>query len=427
MRFNQETVDYAMQFKYKSPTPIRGPPTHKALKRLQTELQANASSIECELGGGDHGYLGLVLDDADYASVPGTVPFVPPGYPPVLVIPAGATAVEALQLQEDHHEAKRAYLECKNVEKALLRFIQDALEDRFIEGLLDEYTGLITMDIPDVLTYLFDTYGSVTSDEVDAKQEEIMKTPWQPTDPLVLITRPLERLQKLSDKARIRFTDAQILEKGLQKIRQTRDFESALERWENKRPALKTWDNFKSHFQSAQVLLKKTRGPTMQQAGLHHANMLAETIRSDIQNEFDARNQEMLSYFQSLSEGASHAPSQTGTETSPLTENSGGTPGQQVDSANALSQQDYQIKTLQLLEQISKNMNCKPAQSDQDKKQPRKTPDDATFPRRITNLYCWTHGGCNHLSKDCKRRARGHKTEATFENRLGGSAAYCST
>ena len=102
MRFNQETVDYATQFKYKSPTPIRGPPTHKALKRLQTELQANASSIECELGGGDHGYLGLVLDDAEYASVPGTVPFVPPGYPPVLNIPAGATAVEALQLREDH-------------------------------------------------------------------------------------------------------------------------------------------------------------------------------------------------------------------------------------------------------------------------------------------------------------------------------------
>ena len=199
-----------------------------------------------------------------------------------------------------------------------------------------------------------------------------------------------------------------------------------MERWENKRPALKTWHNFKSHFQHAQVLLKKTRGPTMQQAGLHHANMLAETIRSDIQSEFDIRNHEMISYFQSISDGASQAPSQTGTETSPLTDSQGTT----VDSANALSQQSYQIQTLKLLEQISKNMNCKTtpsSDSNQDKKEPRKTPDDATFPRRITNLYCWTHGGCNHLSKDCKRRARGHKTNATFENRLGGSAAYCST
>ena len=58
-------IDYASSyFKYKTPTPIRGEPTNKALKRLQTELRANASSVETDLGGGDHGYLGLVLTDA---------------------------------------------------------------------------------------------------------------------------------------------------------------------------------------------------------------------------------------------------------------------------------------------------------------------------------------------------------------------------
>ena len=79
-----------------------------------------------------------------------------------------------------------------------------------------------------------------------------------------------------SAKANIPFTDAQILEKGLNIIRQTQDFESGLEKWENKRTALQTWDNFKTHFQSAQALLKKTRDPTLQQAGFHHANMLVE-------------------------------------------------------------------------------------------------------------------------------------------------------
>ena len=53
---SQGSIDYASSyFKYKTPTPIRGEPTHKALQRLKNELQANASSIETDLGGGDHG------------------------------------------------------------------------------------------------------------------------------------------------------------------------------------------------------------------------------------------------------------------------------------------------------------------------------------------------------------------------------------
>ena len=103
MRFNQETIGYATQFKYKTPTPIQGAPTHWAIKRLQTELQANASSIECNLDGGNNGYLGLVLDDTEYTSITGTVLFVASGYPPVLV--ATATLVEVIQLREDHQES----------------------------------------------------------------------------------------------------------------------------------------------------------------------------------------------------------------------------------------------------------------------------------------------------------------------------------
>ena len=64
------SIDYASSyFKYKTPTPIQGAPTNKTLKRLKTELRANASSVECDLGGGDHGYLALVLTGAEYASI----------------------------------------------------------------------------------------------------------------------------------------------------------------------------------------------------------------------------------------------------------------------------------------------------------------------------------------------------------------------
>ena len=117
-------IDYAaLYFKYKTPTLIYEEPTNKLLKRLQTELQANASSVETDLGGGNHGYLGLVLTDVKYVSIPNMQPFVLPNYPPPLVIPANTIPIQALELKEQHSEAKRLYLECKNIEKALLRHI----------------------------------------------------------------------------------------------------------------------------------------------------------------------------------------------------------------------------------------------------------------------------------------------------------------
>ena len=107
----------------------------------------NASSVETDLGGSNHGYLGLVLTDKEYNSIPNIASFVPPHYPAPLVIPPTATAIEALQMKEQHNEQKRLYLECKNIEKALLQHAQDALEDKYIAALIDNYTNLITTDI----------------------------------------------------------------------------------------------------------------------------------------------------------------------------------------------------------------------------------------------------------------------------------------
>ena len=185
-------IDYAASyFKYKTPTPMIGEPTNKALKRLQSELQANASSIETDLGGGNHGYLALVLTDEECNLVPNAQPFAPPTYPPPLVTPSTATAVEALELKEAYNEQKRLHLECKNVEKALLRFVQDAAEDKHTTSLVDPYANLFKDDVPTVMEYLNYNYGKVRYEEVVSKEVEVMAMSWQPSDPIVLLTRPI--------------------------------------------------------------------------------------------------------------------------------------------------------------------------------------------------------------------------------------------
>ena len=190
-------------------------------------------------------------------------------------------------LKEQHAEEKCLFLERKNIEKDLLRHVQDALEDKHTEALVKEHTNLISDDIPSVLDYLFNNYVNVSSEEVTKKDLEVMSMAWLPYDTIVLLTAPLDHLKKLFQHAGITYIDKQILEKVLSLIRATKDFEYALAIWKNKKDGGKYWSNFKMHFHDSQLLLKTTRGLNMKQAGYHHPNSLASKISTDIKEQLN--------------------------------------------------------------------------------------------------------------------------------------------
>ena len=70
--------------------------------------------------------------------------------------------------------------------------MQDAIDDKHVESLVDERTNLLIDIIPETLTCLFYDYGKVQSEEVAQKESEVMSMTWHPSDPLVLLARPLE-------------------------------------------------------------------------------------------------------------------------------------------------------------------------------------------------------------------------------------------
>jgi len=268
------------------------------------------------------------------------------------------------------------------MEKFLLRHAQNALEPKWIAPLINEDTGLIEDDLPTVCAYLDANYGVVQSEEVKEKESEVLSTSFNPSEPLIVIFRPIEQLQKLATTANIPYSLEQQLEIGLTIIRSTRDFEKALGDWNEMAVGLKTWDSFKSHFTTAQSALKAIRGPTMQQAGYHHANMLAAQLRADLQ----VQGSEMLAMVQEMSID-DNPPTDSRSPPEP--------------AANASVGDTVQVEMLRLLRQIARDHQ------------------NASFHRAQTSLYCWTHGGCNHLSQDCLRKAVGHKDTATRANRKG--------
>ena len=133
-----------------------------------------------------------MLTDAEYALISPT-PFDAPEYPAALTIPPGTDQIETLNLQEQHKEGRRSYYACKNVEKALQRHIQDAIEDKFLKSLVDKDTQLIQEDVPAVLKYLFDLYGKVPSEEVKQKETEIRSMIFNPADPMILLFNPIKK------------------------------------------------------------------------------------------------------------------------------------------------------------------------------------------------------------------------------------------
>ena len=55
----------------------------------------------------------------------------------------------------------------------------------------------------------------------------------------------------------------------------------------------------------------------------------------------------------------------------------------------------------------------------------RKTPKEGGKFCKNISKYCWTHEACAHSSSDCPDRAKGHKTTATFQDKMDGSLARC--
>ena len=420
-------VDYASTyFPHKTPTLVRGEPSYKDLKRVKMELRANASSVDSELGGGDHGYLGLVLSNTEYLSVPGVngTRFTAPAYPGALVIPQNLTDVQALQLRETHKELIQNYRECCHVEKALLKHLQGSFQPQYFEAFVDDDTALLSSDIPIILDHLYNRYGQVTGTDVQDYLNEVLKTPFTPAEPLVTIWNPIQKLKKLAIQAKIPYSDNQLIEFALQMIRATHDFEMALGKWEKKPIPDKTWVNLKLHFSEAQEELKRIRGPTMAQAGFHQINSIATEIRDEFsQTRTELAN--MTAILHKCSEDSTDNTSITGTSTS-------GDSSRAMEAAMATAESTYQLEILKLLKSMQDELaNMKKGEYSNNgnggkgSRTCRKTPDNPNFTRRKTDEYCWTHGGCAHSSNQCTGKAPGHKKEATFDNKMGGSKAFC--
>jgi hypothetical protein len=88
-------------------TKVNGQSTCKDLNLLNEKLTAIAASIPTVPGGGLNGHAGMLLSDANYATLAPGTPFVSPANPGVYSI--GVTAANCARMEAEHKEQIKVF------------------------------------------------------------------------------------------------------------------------------------------------------------------------------------------------------------------------------------------------------------------------------------------------------------------------------
>ena len=385
-------------FEYTELTKIRGQPTYEAIEQMHKELKANAQSVFSRLGGGNFGHLGLVLSNAQYATVSPTS-FVKPQTPTPPVIQQFAITSEIARLQQEYNENLRSFNEVNSVEKALRQQIVSAVDATYMAALRNRATNAINYSVTEILDYLYKTYGKITPQMLDTQESKVKSLIFDPSQPLTLIINPIEDLMDYATAARSPYTEIQLINMGYNIINRSGMLKEGIKTWIRTPIAQKSWLNFKTHFNEALSEWREITDTSVQDSRFNHANFVQEVI--------DGLSDQLNIPAEDESEEAMQNMANA------MTQNA-----QCIPTLLAQMQQ-MQTTIANLQESMANNSNNNNNNSNNGGRTQRQ--------RRNTAKYCWSHGACAHKSAECTKIRDGHKVDATMANKMGGSTRYCDT
>ena len=411
-------VDYiTTYFKFTSLTRSVGKPTYETIKSIKEELKANAASVHSDKGGGNHGYLGLILSPTAYASIPGTIPFIPPVHPGVLTIPANSTEQRRAIIQHTYQENIREYREYIDVKNALKKQLSQSMDKKYLQKHTNKQTSTITDTIPVVLLSLYKRFAPITSRTLRETENIVRDQVYSLQDSLEDVWTSIEDLIELAEAAGLEYSEEQKLAMALEVLTNVPDFEKACIEWHNTLPATQNWSTFTLHFEAAHDSLAQVRGTTMAQAGYQPmANMMAsqyeqiEALKRKIEDM--EVQQQQLQHSPPVDHAANNAAAAAAA----------------AATAAATGQDTVQAVMLSTLATIAQQLASANSSSNNRNNSNGGAPrNNERRQRRDTSKYCYTHGACAHTGSECRAKTTGHQDTATFSNKMGGSTSHCRT
>jgi hypothetical protein len=182
--------------------------------------------------------LGLIISDAAYAMI------APPtaGEPTVWETPnsPGRAPAEtdgtAAQLSAAHHvweEDVQTYRTCTSFQQALNNQIVCFFEPMYLEILNDNMVGYANISARDMLDHLFETYGNITSVNLEINVEHIRRA-WDPQQPVETLFKQIQDCADYSEAGGVPIGPSQQINVGYAQIFATGHFMTACRRWNEK-------------------------------------------------------------------------------------------------------------------------------------------------------------------------------------------------
>jgi hypothetical protein len=390
-------------------------PSYPSLRKFQDAINENAMAVSSYQT--DLGHLALVLSTAQFLAVNSNTAFVPPPNPgasptdPTTTIIAGTrdanataiatlpfTAAEAIRL---FNQQQTEFIRYKNTNIALKNQILNSVADKYICHLKHTTTRYATITPLQLLTHLWTTYGTIDQSDQTANEKR-MRTQWNPPEVIESLFEQLQEGQDFAKQGSETISYDQLVRWGYENIYATGLFDSECKKWRKKPVPDKTWTLFKSYFTLAEE--DRAKHATTSEA-TYTANQVQDMITHELSSFLDRTVKEHQD------------------EPAPVI-----IPPQ--ETANA-------VTTADIKKMIDDAVNQRPPQPRRPGRDKTNTREDRRGGRKrkapltaqalvdgVPVTYCWTHGitsNLSHTSQACTRKSEGHKTEATYDKRLGGS------
>ena len=193
-------------------------------------------------------------------------------------------------------------------------------------------------------------HGQISEETLLTEENQLCTKVFNIIEPLIVLFNEVNNLCEMAAAALTPYTDPQIINLGIQLIKNMQDFEKGLTTWYKLLLPNQTWINFKQHFSAAQDSLCKVQGPTMQsRVSNQQANFLSNKIMPEFQ-------QERTEYLNAVSASKERIFQALNANTPPLSEEVSEIINPLKPSANASVLNKVVLEMLKLLKEIKNNM-----------------------------------------------------------------------
>jgi hypothetical protein len=197
-------------------------------------------------GGGNHGYLALLMTPAAYLALTQAEFRLPafPGENPVH--PPGATGPVITEANRAHLANLTQFNTYRDIENGLKEMLLAAVPSTFIQVLEHQLFGFSQVSTLQLLTHLETTYGKVTNQDL-ANNLEQMNHQWDPSAPLEDLWTQIQKARNYAATANP-ITDTNALLSAEKNLTNSGVFTTTFDQWRIKPIAEQTYDNLMIHF-----------------------------------------------------------------------------------------------------------------------------------------------------------------------------------